>query len=314
MAVPTLTACAPSTVFTGGQLVTLTGTNFRGPYPLPASGPVPTPPPTVAITFDGVLASGVAWISATELTCFAPNHDPGSAVIQIQNLDSSGNPISGEAVSASGLVTYKRADLTVESDFTRLTRTLLLLMRQQIIDNVVQTVESDYTSDADRAQFNFVETATLPCVVLFAPTTKENLFYDWELTPERQTSDTTYEERRFMKTVDVTWKIVLLDDHQTRMQNLVALVQNFFTINNWLYMDRDPSNLPLGKVRYEMEADDFGSTGTPNNSNVRAFSGSVTVRGFTYEDVAGMPGTMLSRRGGTVEGIELYTLGERSDV
>ncbi len=310
MAVPTLTACAPSSVFTGGQLVTLTGTNFRGPYALPASGPVPVPPPTMEIRFGGALASNVAWVSSTSVMCQAPNHDPGAVTISLQNLDATGAPISGEAVIVSGLATYARADLTTESDFTRLTRALLLLLTQQTIENVVQTVETDYTDNAGAIEFNFVNTAKLPCVVLSAPTTKTDAFYDLDLIPERSTGSTTYEQRRLMRTVDVTWKVLVIDDHQVRIQNLLALVQQFFTLNNWLYLDRDPSDLSLGQVRYEMQCGEFGSTGIPNNHNLRAFAGDVTIRGFTYEDVAGAPGTMLRRKGGTADTIEFGVAGD----
>ena len=310
MAIPTLSACTPSAVFTGGQLVTLTGTNFRGPYPVATSGPVPAPPPTLEILFGGVPATKVGWLSATSVTCIAPNHNAGAASITVRNLDVDGDPISGEAVTVAGLVAYARADLSIESDFTRLTRALLLLLGQQTIANVVQTTETDYTDNPSAAEFNFVNTAKVPCVVLMAPTTKENQFYDRELIPERSTGSNTFEQRRFMRTVDVTWKILALDDHQVRIQNLLALVQQFFTINNWLYLDRDPNDLSLGQVRYEMECGEFGSVGVPNNSNIRGFAGDVVVRGFTYEDVAGFPGSMLSRTGGTADTIQLSLFGE----
>ena len=314
MAVPTVTACAPATVFTGGQLVVLTGTGFRGPYPLPASGPVPTPPPTMDIRFDGVPATKVSWLSATRVSCIAPNHDPGAVDVSVQNLDADGDPISGELVVASGLVTYARADLSFESDFTRLTRALLRLLKQQTIENVVQTIETDYTDDATALQFNFVNVSKLPCVVLMAPTTKIDSFYDLDLIPERATGYATFEQRRLMRTVDVTWKILVIDDHQVRIQNLLALVQQFFTLNNWLYLDRDPADLSLGQVRYEMQCGEFGSIGTPNTNNLRAFNGDVTVRGFTYEDVAGAPGTMLSRQGGTADTISFGIAGESRSV
>ncbi len=310
MAIPTLTACTPGTLFTGGQLVKLTGTNFRGPYPVVATGPVPEPLPTMEILFDGVPAGRVGWLSATSVTCLAPNHDPGAASITLRNLDVDGDPIAGETVTAAGLATYARADLSIESDFTRLTRALLRLLVQQTIANVVQTTETDYPDTG----MVFVNTTKVPCIVLTAPTTKENQFYDLDIVPERSTGEDTFEQRRFMRTVDVTWKILALSDHQVQSQNLLALVQQFFTINNWLYLDRDPSDLSLGQVRYEMQCGEFGSVGVPNGNNIRGFGGDVTVRGFTYEDVAGFPGTMLSRDGGTADTIQLSLFGEQTEI
>ena len=315
MAIPTLASADPAVLFTGGQFVTLTGTNFRGPYTPPnTNGPLPTPPPTMSITFDGVPATKLAWVSATEVSCTATNHDPGAVSIVLKNLDVNGAPIAGEVVTASGIATYARADLAIEDDFLRLSRALLRLLKQQTIANTVMTTEVDYTDNAGAMTFDFVNVAELPCVVLGAPTTKQNSFYDLDLVPERSTGSDTFEQRRFMRTVDVTWKLTVLDQYQARTQNLLALVQKFFTINNWLYLDRDPSDLSLGQVRYEMQCGEFGSVGTPNNNNIRMFSGDVTVRGFTFEDVAGFPGSMVSRRGGTAETIEFVIGSETNTV
>lgn len=314
MAIPTLSAISPSTIYTGGQQVTLTGTNFRGPYAVVATGPVPTPPPTVEVFFDGVPATRAFWVSSTEVRCTAPNHNKGSVSVTLNNLDSTGNPIAGETVTVADFVVYARADLSIESDFTRVSRALLLLLKQQVIDNVVMSVETDFTDTPGATSFDLVASASTPCVVLFPPTTKLNLFYDMDLTPARSTGSNTFEERRFMRTVDISWRINLVDDHETRVENLTALLQQFFTINTWLYLDRDPSNLGLGKVRYEMQVGEFGSSGAPNNSNLRTVSSTVTVRGFTYEDVAGFVGSMVERTGGTATDVEFNLNGETRTV
>ncbi len=300
MAIPTVSACAPSTIFTGGQFVTLTGTNFRLAYPAPIVGGVlPVPPPTVSVTFDGVEAERVCVFSATELTCIAPPHDPGAVTIVVRNLDVAGAPISGEVATALAGVTYARADLSIESDFTRLTRALAKVLKRQIIDNVVITTDTDFSERAGETSFEVVDVGSLPCIVIGVPTTKQDAFYDLDLTPQVNRGE-VFDERRYMRTVDVTWKISGYDDKAIRSLNLLALTQQVFSINNWLYLDVDPADLSKGQVRYEMLAGDFGATGNANNSNVRSFAGEVTIKGFTFEDVAGFPGSMIASTGGTV--------------
>jgi len=295
--VPTFTSCAPATIFTGGQFVTITGSNFRTAYPLPdLDGPIPTPPPTVSVQFDGVEAERVAVFSATELTCIAPPHDPGTATIVIRNLDEDGNPISGQIVTAAAGVTYARADLSVEDDFTRVTRALAQLLKRQTIENVVITKDTDFSERAGEVDFNVVDVANLPALVIGLPTTKEDLFYDLDLTPEIVRGD-VYDQRRYMRTVDITWKVSGFDDKSIRASNLLALVQKVFNINDWLYVDVDPTDASKGQVRYEMDAGDFGFAGAPGNSNVRMFAGEVMIRGFTFEDVASFPGSMIGSTG-----------------
>jgi uncharacterized protein (TIGR03382 family) len=66
---PTLTAVAPATGdVAGGTLLTLTGTGFA---------------PGSSVTVDGVPATGVAFISDTELTAYTPAHAPGQVDVVV---------------------------------------------------------------------------------------------------------------------------------------------------------------------------------------------------------------------------------------
>src|SRR5579862_273272 len=146
MAVPTVSAVAPSPIWTGGQLVTITGSNFRLPtvpsYAL--DGPYPDPLPTVAVTIGGVAAATVRVKDAGTLEVMAPAHDPGAADVTVQNLDDSGTAIPGETVTAAGAVTYSRPALTDTPDFTRLVRQVVLELQRQVLPEVVQSVSVDY--------------------------------------------------------------------------------------------------------------------------------------------------------------------------
>lgn len=300
MAVPTIASCSPSVIYTGGQFVTLTGTNFRvPPFPGPSTAPLPPPAPSVSVTIGGVPATAVAVYSATSLSCVAAAHDEGAVSIVVQNLDSAGAPIAGETATASGLLTYKRAALTDESDFTRLTRALLRELKRQVVDNVVLTVATDYDSTPGGSAFNIAEFASLPALVVNGPISiDDDRPYDDILRPIQATGPTSWERRRTFKTVDVSYRVVGLDDKMVRAHNLLTLVLQFFHLNTTLRLDRDPADLSKGHVDYELTTSgDFSFTTQPNTSDLRSFSGTVIIRGFQIEDIAGFPTQMVRERG-----------------
>jgi hypothetical protein len=306
MAVPTVGACSPSVIYTGGQFVTLTGTNFRLPAtPGPSTGPLPPPTPTVAVTIGGVAATSVAVYSTTQLSCIAAAHDEGAVSISVQNLNNAGAPISGELATAAGLLSYKRAALTDESDFTRLTRALLRELKRQIIDNVVLTVATDFDSTPGGSSFDITEFAQLPALVVQGPiAVDDDRPYDDVLRPISSTGPSTWERSRTPRTVDVSYRIFGLDDKMVRAHNLLALVLQFFHLNMTLKLDRDPADLSKGSVQYELiSSGDFAFTSQPNASDVRSFAGTVIIRGFQIEAIAGFPTQMVRERGAQADDI-----------
>jgi hypothetical protein len=282
----------------------LTGTNFRLPYPLPnVNGPYPDPNQTVRVTINGVVSDDVAVRSATSLECLTPPGNPGTATITIQNLDVNGNPISGEAVTVAGLVTFSRADLSKKSDFTRVTETLIVLLRQQVIENVVKTVETDYSSDPGVSVFDIPEIASLPCVVVSGPKTKEPL-YPYVATDEIDTG-TAYKKRRWTDTVDLIYSVQGFTDHETQCLNLQALMTQVMVINFSLFVQRDPADASKGTMEYELEGGLWQSASTPSKSNVHMFTGEITVRGFQFEDIIGFPDQMVRETGAQVDTINV---------
>jgi hypothetical protein len=88
----------------------------------------------------------------------------------------------------------------------------------------------------------------------------------------------------------------------------MAATQLFFHKNKYLELARDPANASAGAVRYEMDvAHDGGlkTTSTPNESNVRSFSGRFVVRGFDLEDLAGFAGESVVERGAVVDTLSI---------
>ncbi len=307
MAVPTVVSCLPATVFTGGQFVLLTGTNFRLPYPVPDIGaPVPTPPPTVAVTFGAVAARSVRVLSATQLTCIAPEADPGAATITVKNLDVNGNPIVGEVGSLVAGATYARVDLSVEDDLERITRALLHTVKRLVIDNVLVTESVDFTEDPSAAEFRTVDTAKLPAIVLSGPMLEENKFYDAQV-PIEQVSPTAWKRRRHLVTSDMVFKVAGYDSSYLRTSRLQALMAKAMESHNTISVDRDPADLSKGQITYQLDAADFTMSGAPNNSDVRMFTGELRIVGITLEDIAGFPEQAVQEKGGEVSTIVIVS-------
>jgi hypothetical protein len=306
VAVPTLSACAPTPLFTGGQFVTLTGTGFQTGYPLPdINGPLPPPIPTVEVTFNGRLAQDVHVVSATSLTCMAPAGDEGAATVVLKNLDDEGAPIPGEVVTSAVIATYARADLAVADDLQRITRAFIRLLKQQVIPKVVRTTSTDFTDDAGKLEFNITDIAgPLPIIGLTGPSLVRNRFYG-DATQETEQRGTDHVRRRYMRTSDVVFKVTAFDNLEGRILNLQGLLTKVFEINTYFELQRDPADVSKGYVYYECDAGDFNDIGGPNNSDVRAVTGEVTLRGFTFEDVASFADSMVAAKGTEVDSIEL---------
>jgi hypothetical protein len=306
VAVPTLSTCAPTQLFTGGQLVTITGTGFQTPYPLPEiNGPYPPPIPTVEVTFNGRLAQDVRVDSSTSLTCIAPAGDEGAATVVLKNLDDEGAPIPGEVVTSAVIATYARADLSVADDLQRLTRAFIKLLKQQVIPKVVRTTSTDFTDDAGKLEFNITDIAgPLPVIGLTGPALRRNLFYG-QGGGEVEQRGTNHVRRRYMRTSDIVFKVTAFDNMEGRILNLQGLLTKVFEINTYFELQRDPADTSKGYVYYECDAGDFNDIGGPNNSDVRAVTGDVTLRGFTFEDVASFPDSMVAAKGTEVDSIEL---------
>jgi hypothetical protein len=303
MAIPTITSISPSTIFTGGQLITITGTNFRTAYPPPtvSTNVLPTPPPTVTVTVAGRICKRVAVSASTTLTCLVPPIDPlPSLAVSVQNLDLDGDPISGELATVSGLLRSQRVDLAVESDLTRVERTLILELRRQVIANVLKKAAVDYDGTPGGV-FDVPDVAALPALAVQGPQIVDNRFFDTDL--GTLTSDgANFTRRNTFKTVNLTYRFVAMDTKEVRTMNLQALMLQFLQNNPFLEMKRDEADPSKGTVLYELaQVGEFTTFTGSSNSDIRGFSGSLVIRGFQLEDVAGFVEQTVAERGRTVD-------------
>jgi len=303
MAIPTITSITPMRGLTTGQtLLTIFGTHMRLPPVPPISGPpLEYTFPTIDILIGGKKANRIAVRNDPEngpdgtiASCLTPPHEPGPADIVLKNIDEDGAPVPGEIASLRQAFTYSRIDLTAESHLTRLVRTLLQMLKAQVMENVNLTVSTDF-DDTLGTPLHMTAVSKLPSLVLVGPETKENRFYSLNELPVEgggQAAGLPYYQRQVPYTLDLTFTLVGMSDHTIELFNLMHQCTMFFHKNKVLQMDRDPENDSAGQVMYEM---DFSSHGQfkvqsePNESNVRHFTGSFVIRGVDIDDALGIP-------------------------
>ncbi len=301
MAVPTITSISPTVIFSGGQLITITGTNFRTAYPPGSStGPLPPPLPTVSVTVGGRAAQRVSVKSVTQVVCWVRPLDPATAVVvTLKNLDTAGAPIGGETATASNLLGVRRADLALEANLTRLERALMMELKRQVIANVLKTVAVDFDGTPTGA-FDSVDVATLPALAIQGPQIVDDYFYTGD--PVTMVTGTEFTRRATAKTINLTYRFVAMDNKQVRNMNVMALMLQFLQNNKFLELQRDEADSTKGTVEYEMEqVGEFTTFTGTSNADIRGFSGSLVIRGFQLEDAAGFVEQTVAERGHTVD-------------
>lgn len=306
MAVPTLSTVSPSTIFTGGQMITVQGTNFRTAYPPPltSSGVLPVPPPTMTVTVGGKTCRRVSVPSATTFTCHVPPIDPGTYPLVVQNLDSAGAVIAGETATLLNAVIARRVDLAVDSDLNRLERTLIKEMRRQLLQNVLKTAAVDFDGTPGGV-FDVPDMGELPAIAIQGPQVVDNRPYDLDVTLITK-SGATWTRRDTFKTVNLTYRFVAMDNKQARNMNLFTLMLQFLQNNPTLEMLRDEADASKGTVQYELsQVGEFTTFTGSSSSDIRGFSGSLVIRGFQVEDVAGFLEQTVAERGGTVDNVSV---------
>lgn len=292
----------------GGRLIDIAGTGFRVPGPPSEIGPTSPPRPTMLVVIGGRPASDVRVLSAEHLTCCVPIGDPGAAAVVVTSLDDLGAPLPDETAVALDAFQYHRPSLTLESDLTRLVRTVIQALARGVVDNVVLTVHTDFEEGAD---VHLANLAKLPGLVLIGPELGENRLFSTNVLPEVADGEGGYTRRRAPYTVDLTFVLVGVATHTTELLNLASATQLFLARTTYLEMARDPARPEEDFVRYELAVPPDGAvkvTSAPNESNVRSLSARFIVRGFDLEELAGFAGESVVERGAATSGVAVASL------
>lgn len=316
MAVPTVSSIFPALVRTAGRtLVEVVGTGFavHPPAPEDAPLPVPAPNPSIRIEVDGVEADGaeVATADGTRLFFLSPPHAQGKVVVVLQNLDVNGLDVAGEAVSVVDGLEYRRPAITSESRsiLVRVTDELIRLFRRDVMDNVRTPPSVDFDRLAEDPE-NYIDSSELPLLCLFGPDARR----DWtRRLPSRVTTRTagpsaTYATRRATRAYDLVYRLIGVTSKKVQLDNLKAVVLDFFQTHGYLDLVRDPVNPGDGETRFEMDLEG-GIAQTPTVGtglgDVRAFNCAFAV---LTVDLGGLPGfddDTVQRRGGTLQEFNL---------
>lgn len=261
--------------------------------------------PTVSVEFGPFPGADVAVVSSerlfvrpprSPLAVRAPNYGEGSVDVTVRNLLQTGSAIFGENATLPSAFRYRRARLTDEAAFSRLSRRIVQEMRLQVIKNVSISSHSDFdlqTSD----MLNVVDVATLPALVLFGPNIVPNmssyavhgrLYYP---EPGFGHEENIYDAP---DTDDLTYGFVGVSASKQEVLNLQNATRMFFRHNKFLSMQKNPNDKAYGFDYFDMFLEASGLTYSvppDQKSNLKVFGGSFTIRGFNFESHAGMPRT-----------------------
>jgi len=302
----TISSVSPTAGHTGGKtIVEIDGTGFvvpATPPPAPVTGLTPVAPPSMAVFFGNVPALMVSVVNATTILAVAPPTAPTAdsngipqlattVAISVMPLDGSGNPIPGQGATLAAAYTFQLPDLTIESDLTRVIRTWIGLVRAQVTPNFSWPKSTDF----DQATGDFlslVDLPRLPGLVIADATLRTNDFYSLRAPVDVDNGDGTFTTKAPPDTVDIVMTIVGVTNDPTELLNLTAAFKRFLHKNPSLVMVRDPSNLALGSVQYELawwEGKEVKVTSAANANNLSHFAYDVAIVGFDIEDMPGLP-------------------------
>lgn len=211
-----------------------------------------------------------------------PPHVPEVVDVTLGLLDEDDNPVPGSEDVSTGAYTYRREELVAESDLTRLVRTLLQMLKHQIIENTSIAVSVDY-DDTAMDGLDIVAMAELPSLVLSGPRMPENRFYSTNVLREEERDGPDGLEvvsHGPPYTVDLEFTITGASNRTVELLNLMAAVATVLHRNRWVGMPRDPNSPGSELVSWEMDLSGDFRTRLDGPDDVRAFSCGFVVRGF----------------------------------
>jgi hypothetical protein len=170
----------------------------------------------------------------------------------------------------------EKVDLTVESDLTRLVRTLLQEIKRDVLANTSLTVSMDYLPLLPDCT-DVVALSKLPCLVLSGPRMSVNRAYGSnEPVPDSETT-----VRVGPLTMDLSFTLTGGANRTTELLNLMAQVGSFLNQHPWLEMPRVPEGHEF--VRWEMAPEGDFRVNLHGMDDVRVFQCGLVIRGFDLD-------------------------------
>jgi hypothetical protein len=183
MGIPTITTVSPATGPTkGGNVVEITGTNFRLPPTPPAVGFVGGDAQvTVAVQFGGVASAEAHALTATRLYARVPawagawdTATPAALAVRVANLDDAGVEIPTENVTKANAYTVDRPSLQALTDWQRFIYDgVVTFLRRHLLMDVWVRASRDYDANPADGENEPME-AVVPRIELAGPTVRED--------------------------------------------------------------------------------------------------------------------------------------------
>lgn len=291
MTIPTISSVSPATgPCAGGNLITLTGTNFKTPtvaYAIPMEDATPT----VGVTIGGRSAPLVEVLSATEARVRVPriwHTDPRTDAftasdIVLSNLDDDGDAIAGETVTLSGGYTYARWDLGApakDPPLLKITKELIWALMLEVERHVYQSVHWEYGEEGSATRISL---ASLPSVNMTVDTPKDVEYSAWDNTPEEvERTDGSYGRYFGARTHMLQVRLYLTGEGSLEASHLCKAIEQFVQINPELRVLADQDLYPGEEDDYFIEITrDATVISSPNDSTVVTYMMELAVRGIS---------------------------------
>lgn len=299
MAVPTITDISPDTGHPGGgQMIEITGTNFR------EQPSTPSVPPhaykSVAVTVDGVAAEEVLVVSSTLLRVRVPDYrgDPNPELpgtvdesvsrvtfpavdIVVTNLDDDGDPIGGETVTEASAFSYVQPLIRApagDPPLYQVFREFLWLLKRQVVSRVARATHTDFGDSGEKITvLSKHPSIGLQMNLLRDP---EYSYFDNE-TILVDNGDNTWSEYDASKTFMMMCPMTLSSQSETEVHHMVDALIDAHMATPWLNVQPDPSWPPGALNRYPLEMVDMPTqVGTVDRANIHAFAATMRIRGI----------------------------------
>ena len=267
MSTPSITNVYPAVgAASGGTLVRLLGADFAS---------------NVSVEFGGVAArTAFSTRHALAYAVVPPAQTvPGAVDVVLRNLDSEGIPVPGEVATMSDAFEYALPKLSIDGDLGMVVRALVETMQRRVMPEVVLRRHVDYAGEADVA-VGRVQVAKLPSIVLVGPSIVPTL---GEETNERTIVDVApglHAMKRPPIACDVQFRLVGAANNTRHHVEMLDAVLSVFGRGATLRVARSSIDGSMGFVEYDVDYVPGGwptIIETPNESNVTAFSGQLTV-------------------------------------
>jgi len=261
----------------GGELVRIIGTGFG---------------PKVRVVFGEITAQVVAFRGNAGINVIdvrTPPHPAGEVDLSVQSVDLDERPIAGEIARRRRAFTYLAAPNVHEASLTRVVRTLLRLLKRDILTNTSISVSVDFGQPLEAGGVEVLAFATLPALTLSGPRVLPSRDHQTNVRHEELVLTPQGPEIRLRSpayVADLEFSLTGASKSTAQLLNMMAGVVTFFNRATRLEIFRDPDVPDAGLVQYEMVLSGDLTTALDGPGDLRAFGCRFVVRGVEIDSGA----------------------------